>query len=212
MYREDKLNEVLEKFPHMYNIDIGSNNEFLVYTLLEEIKQLNKSIYDFSDMLNIEKATNIWLERLGNIFGVYRENLENDNSYRIRILSFWLSVSKNATLEIMIKFLILAIEKEENLYKYDKGNGVIHIILNKRLDLNLRETIEKILLDIKAVGVNLIIEFKYKIQVGYLGCNLFQCWQPHIWKFEEKLVDKLNETKVEETNLTKLNVESLFMR
>ena len=67
MYREDKLNEVLEKFPHMYNIDIGSNNEFLVYTLLEEIKQLNKSIYDFSDMLNIEKATNIWLERLGNI-------------------------------------------------------------------------------------------------------------------------------------------------
>ena len=212
MYREDKLNEVLEKFPHMYNIDIGSNNEFLVYTLLEEIKQLNKSIYDFSDMLNIEKATNIWLERLGNIFGVYRENLENDNSYRIRILSFWLSVSKNATLEIMIKFLILAIEKEENLYKYDKGNGTIHIILNKRLDLNIRETIEKILLDIKAVGVNLIIEFKYKIQVGCLGCNLFQCWQPLIWKFEEKLVDKLNETKVEETNLTKLNVESLFMR
>ena len=50
MYREDKLNEILERFPHMYNIDIGSNNEFIIYTILEEIKQLNKSIYEFSNI------------------------------------------------------------------------------------------------------------------------------------------------------------------
>ncbi len=212
MYREDKLNEVLEKFPHMYNIDLGSNNEFLVYSILEEIKQLNKSIYEFSNMLDIEKAKDIWLDRFGDIFGVYREKVENDDNYRIRILSFWLSISKNATLEIMIKFLILAVEKEENVFKYSKGNGVIYITLNKKLDFEIREIIERILLDIKAVGINIVVEFKYKVQIGYLGCNLFQCWQPNIWKYEEELVDKLSETKTEETNLTKLNIHSLFMR
>ena len=72
MYREDKLNEILEKFPHMYNIDLGSNNEFLVYSILEEIKQLNKSIYEFSNMLDIEKAKDIWLDLRGDGNTEYR--------------------------------------------------------------------------------------------------------------------------------------------
>ena len=97
MYRDDKLNEVLERFPHMYNIDIGSNNEFLISSVLEEIKNLNQAVYELASMLDVSKANGIWLDRLGNIFGVYRESGENDDIYRINILQYWLMVSKNAT-------------------------------------------------------------------------------------------------------------------
>ena len=76
MYRDDKLNEVLERFPHMYNIDIGSNNEFLISSVLEEIKNLNQAVYELASMLDVSKANGIWLDRLGNIFGVYRESGE----------------------------------------------------------------------------------------------------------------------------------------
>ena len=62
MYREDKLNEILERFPHMYNIDIGSNNEFLVSSIYEEVRNLNQSIYDLSKVINIENANGIWLD------------------------------------------------------------------------------------------------------------------------------------------------------
>ena len=212
MYREDKLNEILEKFPHMYNIDIGSNNEFLISSILEEIKNLNKSIYDLANMLNIENAEGIWLDRLGIIFGIKREIDEEDKNLRIRILSFWLSISKNATLEIMIKFLLLAIENEENLFEYNKGNGIINIILNKRMRKDTRDTISNILTTIKAAGIQINLIFKYKIQIGYLGCGLSSAWNPHLWKYEEELVDRLKQVKTEETDLTKINVHSLFMR
>lgn len=212
MYRENKLNEILEKFPHMYNIDIGSNNEFLVSSILEEIKNLNQGIYDLANMLNIENAEGVWLDRLGHIFGIKRENEEEDRNLRIRVLSFWLSVSKNATLEILIKFLLLAIENEENLFEYNRGNGIINITLNKRMRKDTRDTIANTLTTIKAAGVQINLVFKYKIQIGYLGCGLSSAWHPHLWKYEEELVDRLKQVKTEETDLTKLNVHSLFMR
>lgn len=212
MYRDDKLNEVLERFPHMYNIDIDSNNEFLISSIYEEIKELNKAVYDLAGMLGIEKATGIWLDKIGSVFSIYRETQEMDNNYRIRIMSYWLTVSRNATIDIMIKFLILAIESEDNLFKYEKGSGVIYIVLNKKLKVEIRETIERTLLEIKAAGVNIVIDFKYKIQKGLLLCGLFSAWNPHLWKYEEELVDKLNQVKAEETGLTKLNIHSVFQR
>lgn len=212
MYREDKLNEVLERFPHMYNIDIGSNNEFLVYSILEEIEVLNKSIYDLASMLDIEKASGVWLDRLGEVFGIFRGIGESDDLYRINILQYWLVVSKNATSEIMIKFLVLIIGEEENLYEYDRLNGKIKIVLNKKLNIEIKELVQRTLLEVKATGIDIIIDFKYKIQKGSLLCGLFSSWNPHIWKYEEELLDRLDQIKVEETNMTKLNVHSLFQR
>ena len=119
MYRDDKLNEILVRFPHMYNIDIGSNNEFLISSIYEEIRTLNQSIYNLSRVIDIEKASGIWLENIGTIFGIYREKKEDDNNYRVRIMAYWLTVSKNGTTEVIIKFLMLAIKDETNLFQYE---------------------------------------------------------------------------------------------
>ena len=206
MYREDKLNEILERFPHMYNIDIGSNNEFLISSIYEEIRNLNQSIYELSKVIDIESASGIWLDNIGGIFNVIRETGEDDGIYRIRILAYWLTVSRNTTTDVIIKFLMSAIEDETNLFKYENGIGEITIILNKKLRAEIKSTIEKSLLEIKAAGINLKLFFKYKIQVGNYMCGLSQAGTTIQFYLEEILLDDIFRNKGYETNISKSGV------
>ena len=206
MYREDKLNEILERFPHMYNIDIESNNEFLVSSIYEEIRNLNQSIYDLSKVINIDNANGIWLDNIGGIFNIIREAGEDDGSYRIRILAYWLTVSRNATTDIIIKFLMSAIEDETNLFKYENGIGEITIILNKKIKAEIKNTIEKSLLEIKAAGVNLNLFFQYKMQVGSYICGISQAGTEIQLYIEEILIDDIFQNKGYETNISKSGV------
>ena len=206
MYREDKLNEILERFPHMYNIDIGSNNEFLISSIYEEIRSLNQSIYDLSEVIDIENANGIWLDNIGGIFNIIREAGEDDGSYRIRILAYWLTVSRNATTDIIIKFLMSAIEDETNLFKYENGIGEITIILNKKIKAEIKNTIEKSLLEIKAAGVNLNLFFQYKMQVGSYICGISQAGTEIQLYIEEILIDDIFQNKGYETNISKSGV------
>ena len=206
MYREDKLNEILERFPHMYNIDIGSNNEFLISSIYEEIRNLNQSIYELSKVINIESATGIWLDNIGGIFNIIRETGEDDGSYRIRILAYWLTVSRNATTDIIIKFLMSAIEGETNLFKYENGIGEITIILNKKIRAEIKSTIEKSLLEIKAAGVNINLFFKYKIQVGNYMCGMSQTGTTIQFYLEEILIDDIFQNKGYETGISESGV------
>lgn len=206
MYREDKLNEILERFPHMYNIDIGSNNEFLISSIYEEIRSLNQSIYDLSKVIDIENANGIWLDNIGGIFNIIREAGEDDGSYRIRILAYWLTVSRNATTDIIIKFLMSAIEDETNLFKYENGIGEITIILNKKIKAEIKNTIEKSLLEIKAAGVNLNLFFQYKMQVGSYICGISQAGTEIQLYIEEILIDDIFQNKGYETNISKSGV------
>ena len=206
MYREDKLNEILERFPHMYNIDIGSNNEFLISSIYEEIRNLNQSIYELSKVINIESATGIWLDNIGGIFNIIRETGVDDGSYRIRILAYWLTVSRNATTDIIIKFLMSAIEGETNLFKYENGIGEITIILNKKIRAEIKSTIEKSLLEIKAAGVNINLFFKYKIQVGNYMCGMSQTGTTIQFYLEEILIDDIFQNKGYETGISESGV------
>ena len=204
MYREDKLNEILERFPHMYNIDIGSNNEFLISSIYEEIRNLNQSIYELSKVINIESATGIWLDNIGGIFNIIRETGVDDGSYRI--LAYWLTVSRNATTDIIIKFLMSAIEGETNLFKYENGIGEITIILNKKIRAEIKSTIEKSLLEIKAAGVNINLFFKYKIQVGNYMCGMSQTGTTIQFYLEEILIDDIFQNKGYETGISESGV------
>ena len=195
MYREDKLNEILERFPHMYNIDIGSNNEFLISSIYEEIRNLNQSIYELSKVIDIESATGIWLDNIGGIFNIIRETGVDDGSYRIRILAYWLTVSRNATTDIIIKFLMSAIEGETNLFKYENGIGEITIILNKKIRAEIKNAIERSLLEIKAAGVNIKLYFKYKIQVGCYKCGISKSGTKIQLHLKEVLIDEIFKTK-----------------
>ncbi len=195
MYRDDKLNEILVRFPHMYNIDIGSNNEFLISSIYEEIRTLNQSIYNLSRVIDIEKASGIWLENIGTIFGIYREKKEDDNNYRVRIMAYWLTVSKNGTTEVIIKFLMLAIKDETNLFQYENGIGEITIILNKKIRAEIKNAIERSLLEIKAAGVNIKLYFKYKIQVGCYKCGISKSGTKIQLHLKEVLIDEIFKTK-----------------
>ena len=206
MYREDKLNEILERFPHMYNIDIGSNNEFLINSIYEEIRSLNQAIYDLSKVIDVENANGVWLDNIGGIFNVVRETGEDDESYRIRILAYWLTVSRNSTTDIIIKFLMSAIEDETNLFKYENGIGEITIILNKKIRAEIKNTIEKSLLEIKAAGININLFFKYKIQVGNYTCGLSQTGTTIQFYLEEILIDDIFQNKGYETNISESGV------
>ena len=206
MYRDDKLNEILVRFPHMYNIDIGSNNEFLISSIYEEIRTLNQSIYNLSRVIDIEKASGIWLENIGAIFGIYREKKEDDNNYRVRIMAYWLTVSKNATTEVIIKFLMLAIKDETNLFKYKNRAGEIEIILNKKLKAEIKNTIERSLLEIKAAGVNIKLYFKYKMLEGSYMCGLSQAGTEIQLYTEEIMIDDIFQNKGYETNISKSGV------
>ena len=206
MYREDKLNEILERFPHMYNIDIGSNNEFLISSIYEEIRSLNQSIYDLSKVIDIENANGIWLDNIGGMFNIIREAGEDDGSYRIRILAYWLTVSRNATTDIIIKFIMSAIEGETNLFKYENGIGEITIILNKKLRAEIKNTIEKSLLEIKAAGININLFFKYKIQVGNYMCGMSQTGTTIQFYLEEILIDDIFQNKGYETGISESGV------
>ena len=206
MYREDKLNEILERFPHMYNIDIGSNNEFLISSIYEEIRSLNQSIYDLSKVIDVENANGVWLDNIGRIFNVVREAGEDDGSYRIRVLAYWLTVSRNATTEIIIKFLMSAIEDETNLFQYENGIGEITIILNKKIKAEIKNTIEKSLLKIKAAGVNINLFFKYKIQVGSYMCGISQTGTTIQFYLEEILIDDIFQNKSYETGISKSGI------
>ena len=208
MYREVKLNEILERFPHMYNIDIGSNNEFIIFTILEEIKKLNDGISELANMLDIEKAHGIWLDKIGKTFSIIREKNEPDNEYKIRILQYWLIATRNSTLEIMLKFLFYVIS-EDDLYVYKRKNGVIYIIINKKKESQLKSVIEKVIMNIKAAGVNIELEFKHRIFKEHFacgaticGCDMFRI------ENEEIFVDKLLEIKRNETNLTESGYDS----
>ena len=206
MYRDDKLNEILVRFPHMYNIDIGSNNEFLISSIYEEIRTLNQSIYNLSRVIDIEKASGIWLENIGAIFGIYREKKEDDNNYRVRIMAYWLTVSKNATTEVIIIFLMLAIKDETNLFKYKNRAGEIEIILNKKLKAEIKNTIERSLLEIKAAGVNIKLYFKYKMLEGSYMCGLSQAGTEIQLYTEEIMIDDIFQNKGYETNISKSGV------
>ena len=206
MYREDKLNEILERFPHMYNIDIGSNNEFLISSIYEEIRSLNQSIYDLSKVIDIENANEIWLDNIGGIFNIIREAGEDDSSYRIRILAYWLTVSRNATTDIIIKFLMAAIEDETNLFKYENGIGEIIIILNKKIRAEIKNTIERSLLEIKAAGININLFFKYKIQVGNYMCGMSQTGTTIQFHLEEILIDDISQNKGYEAGISESGV------
>ena len=206
MYREDKLNEILERFPHMYNIDIGSNNEFLISSIYEEIRNLNQSIHALSKVIDVESTNGIWLDNIGGIFNIIRETGEDDGSYRIRILAYWLTVSRNATTDIIIKFLMSAIEDETNLFKYENGIGEITIILNKKLRAEIKNTITKSLLEIKAAGININLFFKYKMQVGNYMCGISQTGTTIQFYLEEILIDDIFQNKGYETNISKSGV------
>ena len=226
MYKDSKeyTDKVISRFPHMYRRDNESNNYFLLEIYLEEIRQASQSLYELLESLNILKAEGYVLDKFGNTFNLKRKNRENDNIYRQRILAELASQTKNATFETLLNVLKIIVEDiEQNIFIFEEGvrkttgshninglnvfkGGTLYLILNKRLPSYLRNSIKNTLLDIRAKGIELTIDFKYKVQTAnYISGGAF-LGTKRILHITDSFYDEISQIKNYETNLARINL------
>lgn len=83
-----------------------------------------------------------------------------------------------------------------------KKGGVMYFVFNKSLPLSKKESIKKILLDIKACGVKIFVEFKYKLQLSGFACGLTRVGTNIQLDILNTLFDGISQKKTSETNIT----------
>lgn len=245
MYKKYSSNEeyaqnIISKFPHMYRKDEESNNYFLLFLYLSEIREISKTLYDLISSLDILKAKGYTLDKFGDTLSLKRDKKETDDNYRIRILSELVSQSKNSTFETIIGVLKLIIKDiEKNVFVFEEGirkanhdiriddnfniytgsykganqrvyfenkGGTIYIALNKKIPKHLRESIKNTLLEIRAKGVELTIDFKYRVQQGSYICNRAYVGTTRMLNVEDSFFDEISQEKYLETGLSKINI------
>lgn len=234
---KEYTDEIISRFPHMYNRDVDSNNYFLLSLYLDEINKVSKCLADMLKSLNILKAKNYELDYFGTIFRISRKKNEIDNIYRQRILAEILKQSKNATVETILNIFKIIIENfkenifvyEEGIKKSNKGNinkevyngsfkgnadlqkyeikgGSLYFVINKRLPLSIRKNILDVLLEIRAKGVEVTVDFKYKVQVANYISNGVCMNMKRILYVKDKFFDEIQQQKSYESNLAKINI------
>lgn len=93
-----------------------------------------------------------------------------------------------------------------NRVNFEEKGGTIYIVLNKKLPKNLQTSIKNILLDVRAKGVEITIDFKYKIQSANYLCGYSFCGTTLNLDIVDSFYDEINQTKNYETNLARINV------
>lgn len=83
-----------------------------------------------------------------------------------------------------------------------KKGGVMYFVFNKKIPIEKKESIQKTLLDIKASGVKIFVEFKYKLQLSGFACGLYQCGTTTQLDIVNALFDGILQTKTGETKIT----------
>ena len=196
----------------MYRRDRGSNNYFLLNLYLEEIRQASKGIHELLKSLNIMETEGYALDKFGTSFNLKRDTNEKDENYRKRILAEISRKSKNATFETILNVLKIIIENyEQNIFIFKEGiikekAGSIYIILNKRLSAYIKKSILNILLEIRAKGVEITVDFKYKVQTASYISNGAFVGVKRILKIEDSFYDEILQQKSYESNLARINV------
>ena len=227
---EEYTDEIISRFPHMYRRDRGSNNYFLLNLYLEEIRQASKGIHELLKSLNIMEAEGYALDKFGTSFNLKKDTNEKDENYRKRILAEISRKSKNATFETILNVLKIIIENyEQNIFIFKEGiikdkvkngsfngnfetqfykekAGSIYIILNKRLSAYIKKSILNILLEIRAKGVEITVDFKYKVQTASYISNGAFVGVKRILKIEDSFYDEILQQKSYESNLARINV------
>ena len=84
--------------------------------------------------------------------------------------------------------------------------GSIYIILNKRLSAYIKKSILNILLEIRAKGVEITVDFKYKVQTASYITNLAFVGTTRVLKIEDEFYDEILQQKSYEIGLAKMNV------
>lgn len=177
----------LDKFGTSFNLkrDINENDENYRKRILAEISRKSKNA-TFETILNVLKIIIENYER--NIF-IFKEGIIKD---KVKNIDFKVkNGSFNGNFETQF---------------YKEKAGSIYIILNKRLSTYIKKSILNILLEIRAKGVEITVDFKYKVQTANYISNGAFVGLKRILKIEDSFYDEILQQKSYESNLARINV------
>lgn len=181
---------VLDKFGNTFNLKRKNRENDNIYRqrILSELASQTKNA-TFETLLNVLKIIVEDLEQ--NIF-IFEEGIrKTTGSHNIQSLNvFKGSFGSNNLIK-------------EN---FETKGGTLYLILNKRLPSYLRNSIKNTLLDIRAKGVELTIDFKYKVQTAnYISGGAF-LGTKRILHITDSFYDEISQIKNYETNLARINL------
>lgn len=181
---------VLDKFGETFNLKRKNRENDNIYRqrILSELASQTKNA-TFETLLNVLKIIVEDLEQ--NIF-IFEEGIrKTTGSHDIQSLNVF---KGNFGSNNLIK---------EN---FETKGGTLYLILNKRLPSYLRNSIKNTLLDIRAKGVELTIDFKYKVQTANYICNGAFIGAKRILHITDSFYDEISQIKNYETNLARINL------
>ena len=177
----------LDKFGTSFNIDrnLREDDEEYRKRILAELSRKSKNS-TFETIISVLKIIIESYEQ--NVF-IFKEGIVKTN---------------NKDIDLNIKNGSFKGKFETQFYKEKAGS--IYIVLNKRLPTYVKKSILSILLEIRAKGVEITIDFKYKVQTASYVSNLAFVGTTRVLKVEDGFYDEILQQKSYESNLAKMNV------
>lgn len=177
----------LDKFGISFNLkrDMNEKDENYRKRILAEISRKSKNA-TFETILNVLK---IIIENYEQNIFIFKEGIIKD---KVKNIDFKVkNGSFNGNFETQF---------------YKEKAGSIYIILNKRLSAYIKKSILNILLEIRAKGVEITVDFKYKVQTANYISNGAFVGVKRILKIEDSFYDEILQQKSYESNLARINV------
>lgn len=177
----------LDKFGISFNLkrDMNEKDENYRKRILAEISRKSKNA-TFETILNVLK---IIIENYEQNIFIFKEGIIKD---KVKNIDFKVkNGSFNGNFETQF---------------YKEKAGSIYIILNKRLSAYIKKSILNILLEIRAKGVEITVDFKYKVQTANYISNGAFVGVKRILKIEDSFYDGILQQKSYESNLARINV------
>lgn len=178
---------VLDKFGASFNLkrDTNENDENYRKRILAEISR---------------KSRNATFETIISVLKIIIENYEQN----VFIFKEGIVKSSSKVIDFNVKNGSFKGKSETQFYKEKAGS--IYIVLNKRLSTYVKKSVLNILLEIRAKGVEITIDFKYKVQTANYISNGAFVGVKRILKIEDSFYDEILQQKSYESNLARINV------
>ena len=178
---------VLDKFGISFNLkrNTRENDEEYRKRILAEISR---------------KSKNATFETIINVLKIIIENYEQN----VFIFKEGIVKTNNKDIDLNIKNGSFKGKFETQFYKEKAGS--IYIVLNKRLPTHVKKSILNILLEIRAKGVEITIDFKYRVQTASYISNGTFIGLKRMLNIEDSFYDEILQQKNYESNLARMNV------
>ena len=178
---------VLDKFGTSFNLkrNTRENDEEYRKRILAEISR---------------KSRNATFETIINVLKIIIENYEQN----VFIFKEGIAKTNNKDIDLNIKNGSFKGKFETQFYKEKAGS--IYIVLNKRLPTHIKKSVLNILLEIRAKGVEITIDFKYRMQTANYISNGAFVGLKRILNIEDSFYDEILQQKNYESNLARMNV------